>query len=163
MKKFYNILRSILVVFLVAVLIVFIYIFISINILKKDYVNFFSYTFFRITSSSMEDVLNIGDLIIVKLEKKLFINDIITYKNQNEIITHRIIEIDNKNIVTKGDKNKVKDESITYEEVIGKVVNTIKINSVIGSLILNPFVVISIMTFMVLLSFFTNYMIKKQL
>ena len=44
-----------------------VYNFVSLRILKKNYTNFFGYTFFEVASGSMTGTIDIGDVIIVKI------------------------------------------------------------------------------------------------
>ena len=74
----------------------------------------------------MKNTIGIGVFVIVKIGKDVEYNDIITFKEKNTFITHRIIEINDENIVTKGDNNTAKDEPISRENVVGKVVFIIK-------------------------------------
>lgn len=88
--------------------------------------NLFGYTVFKTETGSMKNTIGIGDFVIVKIGKDVEYNDIITFKEKNTFITHRIIEINDENIVTKGDNNTAKDEPISRENVVGKVVFIIK-------------------------------------
>lgn len=91
-----------------------------------EYMNLFGYTVFKTETGSMKNTIGIGDFVIVKIGKDVEYNDIITFKEKNTFITHRIIEINDENIVTKGDNNTAKDEPISRENVVGKVVFIIK-------------------------------------
>lgn len=88
--------------------------------------NLFGYTVFKTETGSMKNTIGIGDFVIVKIGKDVEYNDIITFKEKNTFITHRIIEINDENIVTKGDNNTAKDEPISRENVVGKVVFIIR-------------------------------------
>ena len=85
---------------------------------------------YKITSSSMSPVLNVGDLIYVKKASSttLRVNDIITFHQQGSdvIVTHRIHRIDKKSglIYTIGDRNKDEDVAPTaYKDIIGVYVD----------------------------------------
>ena len=69
----------------------------------------------------MEPYLKINDYILVQTKKEYKVNDVITYKIDDEYVTHRIVEINEDRITTKGDANNTEDESITYNNIIGKV------------------------------------------
>ena len=63
------------------------------DILKKDYVNVFGYTYFVVATGSMSGTIEVDDIIFVKITKSVKINDIITFKNKDgDIITHRLIK-----------------------------------------------------------------------
>lgn len=100
--------------------------FIQVNFLNMEYMNIFGYTIFKTETGSMKNTIGIGDFVIVKIGKDVEYNDIITFKEKNAFITHRIVEINDENIVTKGDNNTAKDEPISRENVVGKVVFIIK-------------------------------------
>ena len=64
------------------ILILLIYNYVQTKILKKDYCNFFCYTAFKVVSGSMADTINVGDIVIVKIEKdkeNININDMSKY------------------------------------------------------------------------------------
>jgi len=80
---------------------------------NKKYFNFFGYTAFNVVTGSMSPTLEIGDVILVKVEKDVKKDDIITYYKDNNFITHRIVEIRGKEIITRGDSNNSSDSPIT--------------------------------------------------
>lgn len=122
LKIIKNILSSLLIIILLLVLAVSVYSFIQVEIQNKDYSNIFGYSIFQIETGSMSKALEIDDIIIVKIgNENLKKDDIITFKQDNNLITHRIIKIDEDVITTKGDSNSGEDESITKEDVVGKV------------------------------------------
>jgi signal peptidase I len=102
-----------------------IYYMIQIKILKKDYANIYGYTFFEVATGSMADTINIGDVVIVKINDEIQENDIIVYKEENSFITHRIIEINEESIITRGDANNSEDKPIQANQILGKVVYNI--------------------------------------
>ena len=103
-----------------------VYTFVVTDVLKKDYVNVFGYTYFQTASGSMSGTIEINDIIIVKITKDVEVNDIISYINEdNDIITHRLIEKDGNKLIAKGDANGSEDDPITKKDVLGKVVNII--------------------------------------
>ena len=121
-----NVVINIVLFFLVIVACISVYISVQINILEKEYVNIFGYTYFKVETASMADTIMIGDIVIVKINGDFLENDIISYKENNKIITHRIVKIDNDKIITKGDNNNVADSEIFQKDVIGKVVFVVK-------------------------------------
>ena len=70
-----------------------------------------------------------NDIIIIKEEKEYNIGDIVTFiDKEGNLVTHRIIEKYENAFYTKGDNNNTKDESkISYSEISGKVIFTIKL------------------------------------
>lgn len=117
---------NIIYVILGIIAIILIYNIIQISIFNKPYMNIFGYSFFQVKTGSMSGTMEIGDIIAVKLTKDVKKDDIITYEKEQILITHRIIEKQGESIITKGDANNAEDEPITKQDVIGKVVYTLK-------------------------------------
>ena len=123
LSKIFNLLLNLLIV-LVSICLVFgIYSFICLKIVKKDYVNYFGYTYFEILTGSMEDEINVDDYVFVKLTDDVKKDDIISYIKDGNVVTHRIVKIDDKEIVTRGDANNIDDDPISKNQVIGKVIH----------------------------------------
>lgn len=108
--------------FLTLLVLLCIYTFVMTDLLKKDYVNVFGYSYFVVATGSMSGEIEVDDIIFVKLTDKVKINDIITFKNENgDIITHRLIIKNDDEYITKGDVNNTADDPITKDQIIGKV------------------------------------------
>ncbi len=117
-----RILKSIAYTFLVLLVSLCIYTFVVTDIMKKDYVNVFGYTYFVVKTGSMSGTLEVDDIIIVKLSKDANLNDIITYVNDaGEIITHRLVRKVSGKLIAQGDVNNVEDNPITNDQLIGVV------------------------------------------
>ncbi len=111
---------------LLLLIVLAVYTFVVTDVLKKDYVNVFGYTYFQTASGSMSGKIEINDIIIVKITKDVKTNDIISYINEdNDIITHRLIKKSGNQLITKGDANGTEDEPITKKQVLGKVIHII--------------------------------------
>lgn len=123
MKK---VLLNIIITILTIILLILIYGFIQLNILKKDYLNFFGYTYFQTQTGSMSGTIEIDDIVIVKLGNNVKENDIITYKKDGYFITHRYIRTEGDKIIAKGDSNNKEDEPIEKDTIVGKVQFIIK-------------------------------------
>ncbi len=82
-----------------------------------------------VSSNSMKPEFQKNDIIIIKEEKEYNIGDIVTFiDKEGNLVTHRIIEKYENAFYTKGDNNNTKDESkISYSEISGKVIFTIKL------------------------------------
>jgi len=122
MKILRNIILDIIIVFLTLVVICIISGFVQLNVLNKDYFDIFGYTIFNVETGSMNPIIQIGDIIIVKLTDNIQEDDIITFKENNKFITHRVININENEIITKGDNNNTQDKPIRRTDVLGKVV-----------------------------------------
>ena len=103
---------NILIIIVVLITMIGLYYMAQIKILKKDYADMFGYTFFEVATGSMADTINIGDVVVVKVNDEVKENDIIVYKEENSFITHRIIKIDGQNLITIGDANNSEDKPI---------------------------------------------------
>ena len=160
--KIGNIITYILI-FLITIIIIFMtYSYISLNLLKKDYVSIFDYTYFEVASGSMEPTIDKDDLVIVKLNSTYQEKDIITYSLNKEFITHRVIQIDSKTITTKGDANNSKDAKIKKENVLGKVVLIIPKFGIWKKVIMTPKVFSLLTITLVLFSFTFSYNNKSN-
>ena len=67
MKAFKNILKYIASLFLVLLVLVSIYTFVVTDIMKKDYVNVFGYSYFVVAFGSMSGEIEVNDIIFVKV------------------------------------------------------------------------------------------------
>lgn len=135
MIKMKNIMKYIASVFLVLLVSLCIYTFVMTDILKKDYVNVFGYTYFVVATGSMSGTIEVDDIIFVKITKNVKNNDIITFKNkEGDIITHRLIQKKGDKFITKGDVNNVVDEAITEKQIIGKVTSVVSPSFILKSI-----------------------------
>lgn len=82
----------------------------------------FGFAALAVASGSMQPVVNVGDLIIIREQTQYSVNDIVTYNSGRSIVTHRIIELSDGEAVVKGDANNVADGSIPLSSIEGKVV-----------------------------------------
>lgn len=121
MKEFLKKIDFITIILLIIFIIVA-YCYAQLKVFNYDYINFCGYTIFQVITGSMEDTIKIKDIVIVKLTDEVEENDIITYKYKDDFVTHRVIEINEKEIITKGDANTSKDDPITKNDIVGKVV-----------------------------------------
>lgn len=134
-----------------------VYNFVSLRILKKNYTDFFGYTFFEVASGSMTGTIDIGDVIIVKINDDFKEDDIITYRVSDDFITHRVLKKEDNYVVTKGDSNNNVDNPVKYDMVVGRVVKIIRNVGVWQKVIMTPKVFISILiTFMLFSIYFSK-------
>ncbi len=122
-EKIIHVILNIVIAFIFLLVIVVGYNYMQLQIMHKDYANFFGYTVFEVSTGSMAKTINVYDVILVKITKDVNENDIVTYKNEDELITHRIMEINGDKIITKGDANNTEDREITKDAIIGKVIS----------------------------------------
>lgn len=162
MGRFKNILKYIASIFLVLLVSLCIYTFVVTDIMKKDYVNVFGYTYFVVASGSMSGTIEVDDVIFVHITKNVKENDVITFKSKDgSIITHRLIQHDGSNYVTKGDVNNVSDEAISKDQIIGKVSFVVSPSFILKSIA----VFLIIFVFLALVNFdgiIKKYIIKNE-
>ena len=113
---------NILIMVVVVITIIGLYYMAQVKILNKDYANIFGYTFFEVATGSMTNTINIGDIVVVKVNEAFKENDIIVYKEENSFITHRVIKIDGQDLITRGDANNSEDKPIKSDQILGKVI-----------------------------------------
>ena len=120
-RKIIGILLDILILGITILIIIGIYYLYQVKIQKNNYANIFGYTFFEVATGSMANTINIGDVVIVKITKKVNENDIIVYQDENNFITHRLIEKNGDELKTKGDANNSEDTPVEMVQVLWKV------------------------------------------
>ncbi len=157
-EKIINFLLNILIFIFGVILIISIYTGVQTKILRNDYTDFFGYSIFEVQTGSMEDTIDAGDWIIVKLTQKVKLDDIITYKLDKEYITHRIIEVYNGTYITKGDANNAKDDPIDQSQVVGKVAKVLPNFGILRKTLFNPGVLITL----IITLFLFNMAVKKN-
>lgn len=99
-----------------------IYTFVVTDIMKKDYVNVFGYTYFVVSTGSMSGTIEVNDIIFVKITDDVKEDDVVSYVNKDgDIITHRLIQIIGDKYIAQGDTNNVSDEPFMKKDLIGEV------------------------------------------
>lgn len=128
---------------------------------KIDDINFFGYNAYIITTDSMADSINSGDIVIVKEvpEEELQVGDVITFEKDYQVITHRITKIDDETgkrvYTTKGDNNNLEDnQKIEYEQIKGKSVLTIPKLGYLFNFLENQIVFLLIVLILLIVLFF---------
>lgn len=117
-----RVVKSLAYTFLFLLVSLCIYTFIVTDIMKKDYVNVFGYTYFVVKTGSMSGTLEVNDIVIVKIDDSPKKGNIITYINKDgDIITHRLVRIVGDKLIAQGDVNNAEDDPITKKDMIGIV------------------------------------------
>lgn len=120
-KTILILLDMIIVIVSILIFLALVYVF-QTRIQHKSYSNIFGFTAFRVATGSMENTIEVGDIVITKLDTPVNLNDIIVFQENNYFITHRLITILDDELITKGDANNSEDKAIEKKQVIGKVV-----------------------------------------
>lgn len=155
-EKIAHIILNIIIVLVFLVVIIVGYNYVQLQIMHKDYTNFFGYTVFEISTGSMAKTLNIYDVIVVKITKDVEKGDIITFKQDDELITHRIMEINGDELITKGDANNTEDKAITRDAIIGKVISVYPRLGVWSKVFTEPNVLICVFITLILIGLAIN-------
>ena len=156
-EKIVSIFLDVLIIIFGFILLVFIYKNIQTKILGNDYSSLFGYSAFEVVTGSMEgeleDSISVGDWIIVKYTNNIQLKDIITYEKDGSFITHRVIEEYNGTYITKGDANSGKDDPVSREQIVGKVVKILPNFGIIKKTIFNPVVLLSLIVSLYLVGY----------
>lgn len=143
-EKIINMVLDVIIFIFGIILLISIYNSIQVKLLGNDYSSFFGYTIFEVQTGSMADAINAGDWIIVKSDSKIELNDVVTFEQDGEFVTHRVIEKYKGTYITKGDANNTKDDPITKEQIIGRVVKVLPHFGIFRKTIFNPIVLLAL-------------------
>ena len=110
-KTILILLDMIIVIVSILIFLALVYVF-QTRIQHKSYSNIFGFTAFRVATGSMENTIEVGDIVITKLDTPVNLNDIIVFQENNYFITHRLITILDDELITKGDANNSEDKAI---------------------------------------------------
>ena len=142
---------NILITVVVVITIIGLYYMAQVKILNKDYANIFGYTFFEVATGSMANTINIGDIVVVKVNETFKENDISVYKEENSFITHRVIKIDGQDLITRGDANNSEDKPIKSDQILGKVIYVVPKIGIWRKVLASPEILGMIIIFIILL------------
>lgn len=121
--------KTLINLFFISILCLVLFIIYSKFFLRNINIKPFGIQILIVSSNSMKPEFQKNDIIIIKEEKEYNIGDIVTFiDKEGNLVTHRIIEKYENAFYTKGDNNNTKDEpKISYSEISGKVIFTIKL------------------------------------
>ena len=143
-KKIVNWILNVFITIFFIILLISIFTNIQVTLLKNSYATFFGFSIFEVQTGSMEPAIQTGDCVIVKMANEFNTNDIVTFEQNGEFITHRIIEAYKGTYVTKGDANNAKDDPISREQIVGKVIKTLPKIGLLRNTLMNPGVLIAL-------------------
>lgn len=152
---------NILLIIITLLILVGIYYIIQIKILKNDFANLCGYTFFEVATGSMENTINIGDVVIVNLTKDVNENDIIVYKDDNNFITHRLIKKQTDKLITRGDANNSEDKPINEDQILGKVIYIVPKMGIFRKIFISKEILGLVIAILILLGILFVYEAKK--
>lgn len=111
----------------------------------------FGYGVAVVLSGSMEPVLSVDDIVIIKKTDDIKEKDIVVFQSGNSLIIHRVISVEGDVIQTQGDANSGPDDKINVSAVKGELAATIKGAGVITYALRSPVVIICIIALVLLL------------
>lgn len=152
---------NILLIIITLLILVGIYYIIQIKILKNDFANLCGYTFFEVATGSMENTINIGDVVIVNLTKDVNENDIIVYKDDSNFITHRLIKKQADKLITRGDANNSEDKPINEDQILGKVIYIVPKMGIFRKIFISKEILGLVIAILILLGILFVYEAKK--
>ena len=152
---------NILLIIITLLILVGIYYIIQIKILKNDFANLCGYTFFEVATGSMENTINIGDVVIVNLTIDVNENDIIVYKDDNNFITHRLIKKQADKLITRGDANNSEDKPINEDQILGKVIYIVPKMGIFRKIFISKEILGLVIAILILLGILFVYEAKK--
>ena len=152
---------NILLIIITLLILVGIYYIIQIKILKNDFANLCGYTFFEVATGSMENTINIGDVVIVNLTKDVNENDIIVYKDDNNFITHRLIKKQADKLITRGNANNSEDKPINEDQILGKVIYIVPKMGIFRKIFISKEILGLVIAILILLGILFVYEAKK--
>ena len=160
-NKIFKIVINFIIFLLSILLILVIYGSIQLNILGKEYIDILGYSFFEVKTGSMEPLINIKDIVIVKIGQDYEKGDIVTYKKDDYLVTHRVMDKKEEVIITKGDNNNTVDDPIESKNIIGKVVYTIGNVAIWQKVFTNNKVITLLITTTIIFIFLITYKEKN--
>ena len=152
---------NILLIIITLLILVGIYYIIQIKILKNDFANLCGYTFFEVATGSMENTINIGDVVIVNLTKDVNENDIIEYKDDKNFIKHRLIKKQADKLITRGDANNSEDKPINEDQILGKVIYIVPKMGIFRKIFISKEILGLVIAILILLGILFVYEAKK--
>lgn len=126
LKKILNVVKIVMIVFLISFIICFGSIVYQKKVLKSLMPNLFGYAGGTIVSGSMQPNIMIGDYVIVSVNGGYDVGDVVMFRRGNSYIAHRVIEVFDDGVITKGDANETEDKKISKDDVVGPVVKVVK-------------------------------------
>ena len=161
-EKIGKVIMNILITLLVVVALFTSYSFFVLNVMHKDYISIFGYTYFEVVSGSMSPIIEVNDIVVVKLDSDYEVGDVITYMSDGDFVTHRVSKMDQRYITTKGDANNTKDAFVNRDNVIGKVVFILPKAGICKDVFMTPKVLVLLIVTLTLFSFSFSYNTKKK-
>lgn len=169
-NKFKKNINIIIYIFLLPILIYNLSLIIQSVLKPYETPNFLGIKTYVIISGSMQPELKIGDIVVVKkiTQEDLKVDDIISFRHGQSVITHRIsriIEEDGeRKYITKGDFNNAEDsESVTYNNIEGKVIRSVPQFGKIALMLQDKIVIIFLIIVLYIYLVYSGELKKKKM
>ena len=169
-NKFKKNMNIIIYIFLLPILIYNLSLIIQSVLKPYETPNFLGIKTYVIISGSMQPELKIGDIVVVKkiTQEELKVGDIISFRHGQSVITHRIsriIEEDGeRKYITKGDFNNAEDsESVTYNNIEGKVIRSVPQFGKIALMLQDKIVIIFLIIVLYIYLVYSGELKKKKM
>ncbi len=169
-NKFKKNINIIIYIFLLPILIYNLSLIIQSVLKPYETPNFLGIKTYVIISGSMQPELKIGDIVVVKkiTQEDLKVGDIISFRHGQSVITHRIsriIEEDGeRKYITKGDFNNAEDsESVTYNNIEGKVIRSVPQFGKIALMLQDKIVIIFLIIVLYIYLVYSGELKKKKM
>lgn len=169
-NKFKKNINIIIYIFLLPILIYNLSLIIQSVLKPYETPNFLGIKTYVIISGSMQPELKIGDIVVVKkiTQEDLKVGDIISFRHGQSVITHRIsriIEEDGeRKYITKGDFNNAEDsESVTYNNIEGKVIRSVPQFGKIALMLQDKIVIIFLIIVLYIYLVYSGKLKKKKM
>ena len=169
-NKFKKNINIIIYIFLLPILIYNLSLIIQSVLKPYETPNFLGIKTYVIISGSMQPELKIGDIVVVKkiTQEDLKVGDIISFRHGQSVITHRIsriIEEDGeRKYITKGDFNNAEDsESVTYNNIEGKVIRSVPQFGKIALMLQDKIVIIFLIIVLYIYVVYSGELKKKKM
>lgn len=85
----------------------------------------FGYGASIVLSGSMEPVLSVDDLVLVRKQDSYQTGDVVVYQDGSILVIHRIISVDGETVITQGDANNMADEPVMIADIKGRMIGYI--------------------------------------
>ena len=125
MKQIKTILRTLLIIFVSAVLGFNLYTWNAQSLMGNALPMPFGYGAAVVLTGSMEPTIHVNDVILVAEQPTYAENEIAVYQSGSILVVHRILDITDGMVTTKGDANQASDEPVELSAIKGEVVAVI--------------------------------------
>lgn len=148
-----NTIQVIMIVLYIIVLSAAAFTYINKYVYHKDYASVLDYSYFPIYDDGMSPYYKTGDIALIYTKDNTYnIGDIICYKYGNKYVVKKIDNIDGLKYTTKGNNDDLV-HNINYGSIVGKAKFSLRSMYKIYKVMINPFIIASVLLFSVSISY----------